>query len=113
MHYCLQARVGTHLIGVSALLYGLHEEERAQRCSQRLQREETKEEAPEHPYVRALMGTMDDAIIQVAEQVYQGEWTLVPSMLSCHQHDKCMRELQQGLNRQMSRASLQEAQGTQ
>ena len=50
--------------------------------SQRSQAEETKEVAPEHPSVRTLIGTTDDAIIQVAEQVYQGEWTLAPSMLS-------------------------------
>ena len=60
--------------------------------------------------MRALPGAMDDAIFQVAEQVYQGEWTLAPSMLSHHQYDECMRELQCELNKQMSRASLQGAQ---
>ena len=56
-----------------------------QRWSQRSQDEETKEAAPEHPSMRALLGATDDAIIQVAEQVYWGEWTLAPSMLSHHQ----------------------------
>ena len=72
-----------------------------------------KEWPLKHPSVRALLGSTDDAIIQVAKQVYQGEWTLAPSMLSHHQYDDCMRELWQELTRCMARASLQGAQGTQ
>ena len=83
-----------------------------QRHSWRSQGKETKEEAPEHPSTRALLGTIDDNVINVAGQVYQGEWTLVPSMLSHCQHDECMRELQCELNRWMVRASLQEVQET-
>ena len=41
-----------------------------QRHSQRSQDEETKEAAPEHPSARALLGSMDDDIIQVPKQVY-------------------------------------------
>ena len=41
--------------------------------------------------MRALPGATYETIIQMAEQVYQGEWTLAPRMLSCHQQDKCMR----------------------
>ena len=47
-------------------------------CSQRSQAEETEEAFPENPSMRALLGATDDAIIQVDEQVYQGEWTLAP-----------------------------------
>ena len=43
------------------------------RHSQRSQDEETEETAPKHPSVWALLGATDDAIIQVAEQVYLGE----------------------------------------
>ena len=56
------------------------------------QAEETEEAAPEHHSMRSLLGTTDDAIIKVVKQVYQGEWTLAPSVLSHHQHDECMRE---------------------
>ena len=38
--------------------------------SQRSQAEENEEAAPEHPSMRVLLGTTDDVIIQVAEQVY-------------------------------------------
>ena len=82
-------------------------------CSQRSQDEETEEVAPEHPSMRALLDATDDDIIQVVEQVYQGEWTLAPNVLSHHQHKDCMRKLWWGLNRCMARAGLQEAQGTQ
>ena len=44
-----------------------------QRCSQRSWGEETMEEAPEHPSMRTLLGAMDDAIIQVAKDIYWGE----------------------------------------
>ena len=73
-----------------------------QKYSRRPQAEETEEVAPEHPSVRALLG----AIIQVAEQVYQGEWTLALSMLSYQQHNECMRELLQELSRHMASAGL-------
>ena len=79
-----QARVETLPIGVSAPQCGLHEEEEHQRHSQRSQAEEAEEAAPEHPSMRTLIGTTDDAIIQVAEQVYQGSgpWTPVCSPFS-------------------------------
>ena len=63
-----------------------------QRDSQRLQTEAVKETAPEHPSVCTLIGSTDD-ILQVAEQVYLGEWTFAPSVLSHQQQDDCMRQL--------------------
>ena len=62
-------------------------------CSLRSQAEETEEMAPEHPSMSTPIGATDDAIIPVAEEVYRGEWTLGPSVLSQHHHDDCMREL--------------------
>ena len=50
--------------------------------SERQQAEEDEEAAPEHLSMRILIGAPDDAILQVAEQVYQGKWTLTPSVLS-------------------------------
>ena len=84
-----------------------------QMCFHGTQDEEMEEEAPEHLSVRVFLDAMDDPIIQVAKWVSQGEWTLAPSMLSHHQHNDCMRELCQELNRHMARASLQGTQGTQ
>ena len=80
-----------------------------QRCSQRSQAEEAKEVASEHPSLKTLIGATDAAIIQVARQVYQGEWTLASSMFSHQQHDDCMRELQQEVTQCMARAGLQSA----
>ena len=83
-----------------------------QRCSQRLQVEAAEEMAPEHPSMWTLIVATDEAILQVAEQVYWGEWTLALSVLSCKQQDDCMRELWQELNRCMSRAGLQDTPGS-
>ena len=101
--------MGILLVGASVPLCRLHEEERAFVGSQRPQTEGTKEAAPEHPSVKALLGATNGPIIQMAEQVYWGEWTLAPSMLCHHQQDECMRELWQELGRQRVRAGLQGA----
>ena len=53
----------------------------------------SQRDSPKHPSVRTLIGAADEAILQVAEQVYQGEWIFSPHMLSHQQHDDCMREL--------------------
>ena len=63
--------------------------------------------APEHSSMWTLIGATDEVILQVAEQVYWGEWTLAPSVLSHWQQDDCMRELRQELNWHMPRAGLQ------
>ena len=69
-----------------------------QRYSQRSQTEEAKEVAPEYPSMRILIGATDDVITQVTEQVYWEESTLAPSILSCQQHDDCMRKVWQELS---------------
>ena len=58
--------------------------------------------APEHPSVMALIGATDDVIIQVSKQGYQGEWNLAPSVLSCQQHNDCMRDLLKELSQHMA-----------
>ena len=42
------------------------------RHSQRLQAETAKETAPEHSSMQSLIGATDEAILQVAEHVFQG-----------------------------------------
>ena len=85
-------------IGASAPQCSLHKKERASKVLPKIT-EEAEETAPEHPSVRTLISATDEAILQVAKQVYWGEWSLAPSMLSHQQHDVCMRGLQQDLNR--------------
>ena len=75
----------------------LHEEERVSKVPQRSQAEETEKVAPENLSVRTLLGATDDAIIQVAKQVYWGKSTSAPSMLSHHQHDGCIRRITAGV----------------
>ena len=77
------------------------------RHSWRSQAEETKEVAPECPLIKTLKGATDDTIIQLVKQVYWGEWTLVPSVLFCNQHNDCMIELQQDLSWHMASTGLQ------
>ena len=46
---------------------------------------EMAELAPEHPSVQTLLGTPDEEILKVAEQVYRREHAVVPSVLPCRQ----------------------------
>ena len=64
-------------------------------------------DGPWTPPIKTLIGATDEAILQAAEQVYWGEWTLGACMLSHWQQDDCMRELWQESNRCMSKADLQ------
>ena len=52
-----------------------------QMCFQALQVETTKATAPEHPSVYTLLGSMDTDILNDAEQVYQEECVVAPSVL--------------------------------
>ena len=106
LDHCPQAGVGTLLIRASAPQCCLHEEEIAMKVLLKSTGRAVEEMAPEHPSMRTLIGTTNDTILQVTEQVYQGEWTLAPNLLSCQQNKDCMRELQQELNKCMARAGL-------
>ena len=46
-----------------------------------------KEMAPEQPSVKSLLGLTDEEILEIAEQVYWGQYEAVLSVLS-HQHQK-------------------------
>ena len=99
MDYCPKARMGTPLAGTSASLCRFHEEERALKVLSKMSDRGNWSGSSQHPSVRALLGTSNEAIIQMAEHIYQGEWTLAPSLISHHQDDECMRELWQELGR--------------
>ena len=63
--------------------------------------------APEYPSVQTLLGSLDEEILKIAEQVYRGELAVATSVLPHKQQDECMRELCHELTRCMTRASLQ------
>ena len=48
--------------------------------------------------IRTLLGSTDVEILKIAEQVYQGVWVVVPSVLP-HWQQKCINELHQELAR--------------
>ena len=76
------------------------------RCSQGTELE-TAKLAPEHPSMWTLLGSPNEEILEVVEQVYRGELSVVPSVLPCQWQDWCMGELCQELARHMARAGLQ------
>ena len=58
--------------------------------------------------VRTLLGSTDQEVLDITEQVYWGEYVLAPSKLPCLQQEECMMELQQQLSQCMVRVSLRE-----
>ena len=54
---------------------------------------EPSEVALEHPSMQTLVGIRDADLLQVAEQIYKGEYMLVTSVFTCTQCDDLMREL--------------------
>ena len=61
--HCLQARVGTLLIGCLLHNAASMRKKEHHRCSWRSHTEETEEAAPEHPSMGTIIGATDDAII--------------------------------------------------
>ena len=77
-----------------------------QRCSHRLPLEPS-EAALEHPSVQTLVGSRDTDLLQVAEQIYKGEYMVVPSMFTWSELDDLMKELQRELSVWLTQAGLQ------
>ena len=65
-----------------------------------------EEMAPDHPSIGTLLGSTDQEILDVAEQVYWGEYMLVPSKLPCPQQEEYIAELHLELSQCMVRAGL-------
>ena len=93
-----QAGVETFLVGASVPQCGPHEEERALKVLLKTTGRGSWRDGSWTPLCEDLIGASEDAILQVAEQVYWGEWTLAPRVLSHWQQDDCMREIWQELN---------------
>ena len=71
---------------------------------------EPPETALEHPSIWTLIGSSNSDLLWVAEQIYKGEFVVVPSMFTHAQQD-FMKELQRELSICMTRAGLWSEQG--
>ena len=67
---------------------------------------EIDETALEHPGVQSLVGSQDSDILWVTEQIYRGEYLVVPSVFTHVEEEDFMRELQWELSRWMTRVGL-------
>ena len=65
----------------------------------------------EHPSVWTLVGSKDANLLQVAEQIYKGEYMVVPSVFTYTQCDDVMKELQRELSKHLIWAGLQGERG--
>ena len=89
--------MGAVLVGMPPPYHFCYVEKRAGKtCAKALSLPHTttaKEMVPNHPSVRSLLGSMDEEILKLAEEVYWGQCGAVPSILT-HQHqDQFMDEL--------------------
>ena len=96
------------LLHNSATMWQKERERTTQRYPKAQPSELAKEMAYAHPSVRMLLGSTDREILDLAEQVYQGEYGLAPSELPCLQWEECMMELRQELSQHMTRVGLRE-----
>ena len=107
---CSKTRMGPVLVGAHVHNTATMQRKEHQRYSGGSQLE-TTDMAPKHPSMQTLLGSPDSAILEIAEQVYRGEWVVALSILPHRQQDDCMRELCQELTRHTTRAGLQRKTG--
>ena len=81
-----------------------------QRYSHRLPLEPS-EAALEHPSMLTLVESRDTNLLQVAEQIYKGEYVAAPSMFTSAQCNDLMKELQRALSECLTWACLQGKRG--
>ena len=70
----------------------------------------TEETAPEQPSVRSLLGSTDEEILEIAVQMYQGQYEAVPSILPCQYKEPFLAELHKDLGWYLRRAGLKKPQ---
>ena len=68
---------------------------------------EPSEAALQHPSMQTLVGSRDGDLLQVAEEIYKGEYVEAPSRFTNTQHDDFMKELQKELSEYLIWAGLQ------
>ena len=71
-----------------------------------------KEMAPEHPSGRTLLESTDQEILDVFEQVYRGQYEVVPSILPHRCQDQFITKLHEELGQCLVRAGLSIVMGT-
>ena len=57
--------------------------------------------------MQTLVESRDSNLLQVAQQIYKGEYVVVPSIFTHAHQEELMKELQRELPRCMTRAGLQ------
>ena len=72
---------------------------------------EPSETALEHPSVWTLVGSEDSDLLQIAKQIYKGEYIVAPSIFSCSQCDDLLKKLQKKLSKHLTQAGLQGERG--
>ena len=77
-----------------------------QRCPHSHQSTTAEEMAPIHLSMRGLLGSTNDEILEVAEEVYCGWYGVVLSILPCWHQDQFMAEHHEGLDQCLIRAGL-------
>ena len=68
--------------------------------------------APRNPLVRTFLGSTDQEILEVAAQVYRGQYEVAPSILHCRHQDQFMAKLYEELSKHLVRVGLCGATGT-
>ena len=71
-----------------------------------------KEKAHVHQSVRSLLGSANEEILKLAEDVYHGQYQVVPSILPCQCYGQLRGDLHRELCQWMMRASLHNTTGS-
>ena len=100
-----------HLFHNAATMRRREWQQHTWRCSHSHQIATAKGMAPEHPLVRSLLGSMDDNILEIAEQVFWGQYEVALSSLLHRHQEQLMTELHDELGQCLTRAGLWEAPG--
>ena len=74
----------------------------------KLQVKTAKMMVPEHPSFWTLLGSTNAEVLEVTEQVYQGEYVMAPSVLPCCWQEECIKKLFLELAQSTARAGLQQ-----
>ena len=78
-----------------------------QRCYHRFPLWEPSVTAIEHPSMQTLVGSRNADFLQVAEQIYKGEYMVAPSMFSHTQQEDLMKDLCRELSGHLTQTGLQ------
>ena len=77
-------------------------------CTHSHHPEMAEEMAPIHPSVRSLLGSSEEEVLKITEEVYHGEYELAPNELPGQQQEEYMAELHAKLSWHLTRAGLRD-----